>query len=157
MLLRPLITFLVLTIKIGNTSAMVPQSLDKYNSPPPAPIAAPLSHSSPNAHSSTYRSSNNPQNQLPQRIPIPLENPKFNFAKCEMDSYNLEAILYARAEGCNRMPFYVHPIGTRLAVPYYPARIVGIQESPPFYLYPIGKPLMNTKTGPRKFCALLLI
>lgn len=161
MLFRPLITLVVLTANIGNVSAMVRQkekpSYNYPNShPPPAPIAAAMDHSSPIMQPSTYQSSYNPQNQFPQsRVPIPVGDPSFSIAKCGHTRYNKQQIISARTEGCTRMPFYPHYPGTRKAVPYYPANFEDYQEVPPFYLYPIGKPLFNTKNGPCKFWELL--
>ncbi|POS86917.1 hypothetical protein EPUL_002241, partial [Erysiphe pulchra] len=126
------------------------QNNDPLNPPATAqiqPAAASINHLARNMYRSIYRNSHysNPQNlhSLHKRNP-PQGGLEISGARCRLIKYNKQHLLNARHEVCIRPPTQ----SSRKAVIYYPKNPGKYSGSPPFFLYPLGKHLFITKSGP---------
>ncbi|POS83720.1 hypothetical protein EPUL_006374, partial [Erysiphe pulchra] len=66
-----------------------------------------------------------------------------NGAECGVISYNKQHLLNARDEAC----YVPHTQNSRKATIYYPSNPRIYSGEHPFFLYPLGKQIMNTKSG----------
>ncbi|POS86755.1 hypothetical protein EPUL_003114, partial [Erysiphe pulchra] len=128
------------------------QNNDPHSQPVTAqksPMAAPKNFLAHNMHQSIYQKphSSNLQNSHPSfKITPPQEDPWIIGARCRMTYHDKNDIIFARNEGCNNMPFYHdNNIATKKADQYFPENPETYEGSPPFYLFPVGKPIVKSK------------
>ncbi|KAI6251058.1 hypothetical protein HI914_00483 [Erysiphe necator] len=107
-----------------------------------APVYHPMPHMSP-AH---YQQFNQMAHTLHKMEP-PRDPPAMLGATCGVATYSRDDIIEARRIGCERMPGNVQDLGSRNSVLYTPADPYKYMHlsPPPYYLYPLGKPIAGRK------------
>lgn len=139
---------------------LVPENIDQFNQASTVPLTTTMNHPlhnmmNPLIHQNLHDYNSHDLNKH-VKMGFPPKDLIFNGAKCGTTYYDERDIIFARAEGCSRIPFYDDNTATIKAIKYHPANPGKYTEPSPFYLFPIGKPILRTMSARCKFIVFLL-